>query len=302
MTCTDLERQDNYFNPLPPHGGRLFCAENNFSPMSFQSTPSAWRETKACCLCNIRRIYFNPLPPHGGRRVDAQYASAWIVHFNPLPPHGGRHDSRALLSWLKAFQSTPSAWRETVLFPFCFSPVKIFQSTPSAWRETLLLVFSTDHVEFQSTPSAWRETRWRLKNISTTPFQSTPSAWRETAPVSARLRTAVHFNPLPPHGGRHDSRALLSWLKAFQSTPSAWRETVLFPFCFSPVKIFQSTPSAWRETLLLVFSTDHVEFQSTPSAWRETSRIYGSVSIHSHFNPLPPHGGRQYRRCDPLRK
>ena len=39
-------------------------------------------------------------------------------NFNPLPPHGGRH------SWDKSdtetvqFQSTPSAWRETVTLSF----------------------------------------------------------------------------------------------------------------------------------------------------------------------------------------
>ena len=34
-------------------------------------------------------------------------------------------------------------------------------------------------------------------------FQSTPSAWRETA-LQARLTDLEqHFNPLPPHGGRH---------------------------------------------------------------------------------------------------
>ena len=35
-----------YFNPLPPHGGRLrpWCYQRHGQP--FQSTPSAWRETK----------------------------------------------------------------------------------------------------------------------------------------------------------------------------------------------------------------------------------------------------------------
>ena len=33
-----------------------------------------------------------------------------------------------------------------------------FQSTPSAWRETLLDAGVPENIVFQSTPSAWRET------------------------------------------------------------------------------------------------------------------------------------------------
>ena len=33
------------FNPLPPHGGRLSRLNRRLSLFSFQSTPSAWRET-----------------------------------------------------------------------------------------------------------------------------------------------------------------------------------------------------------------------------------------------------------------
>ena len=34
-----------YFNPLPPHGGRLLCLTFGQTLTTFQSTPSAWRET-----------------------------------------------------------------------------------------------------------------------------------------------------------------------------------------------------------------------------------------------------------------
>ena len=34
-----------------------------------------------------------------------------------------------------------------------------------------------------------------------------------------------YFNPLPPHGGRHDQNAYHVGDHVFQSTPSAWRET-----------------------------------------------------------------------------
>ena len=51
-------------------------------------------------------------------RMEGDYgysdASDKHRHFNPLPPHGGRRlrVRHGILTWL--FQSTPSAWRETV--------------------------------------------------------------------------------------------------------------------------------------------------------------------------------------------
>ena len=124
---------------------------------------------------------------------------------------------------------------------------------------------------FQSTPSAWRETGafppffWMEKV-----FQSTPSAWRETLFPEVRKGQCSHFNPLPPHGGRHHFRRSHVLTLSFQSTPSAWRETRPPSRSIFSDPVFQSTPSAWRETI-------------------ENSSSYTSVF---HFNPLPPHGGR----------
>ena len=95
----------------------------------------------------------------------------------------------------------------------------------------------------------------------------------------------VHFNPLPPYGGRPERRCLAMKRFKFQSTPSVWRET----FCSSAFRdtlSFQSTPSAWRETVQLLHLDMSVIFQSTPSAWRETHAIVrvdapNYISIHS---------------------
>ena len=57
---------------------------------TFQSTPSAWRETFITSLPPQLLFYFNPLPPHGGRHHLSFYALKVLLHFNPLPPHGGR--------------------------------------------------------------------------------------------------------------------------------------------------------------------------------------------------------------------
>ena len=172
-----------------------------------------------------RSEHFNPLPPYGGRRHHL-FAFRRSVHFNPLPPYGGRptakpqHFFRSGISihslrmegdspmrdcWIPLclFQSTPSAWRETVRIFLLPSAGTTFQSTPSAWRETTSLAVPSALTVFQSTPSAWRETVAKLKASMAASFQSTPSAWRETVGV------------LPVYQCRI----------GFQSTPSAWRET-----------------------------------------------------------------------------
>ena len=125
----------------------------------FQSTPSAWRETTSKIILHQpfqpisihslrmegdRRYaglrsdtgYFNPLPPHGGRPVQTLQRKKSVSYFNPLPPHGGRLDRcKTSIKYKMEFQSTPSAWRETLLSTTIF-PHNLFQSTPSAWRET----------------------------------------------------------------------------------------------------------------------------------------------------------------------
>ena len=145
-------------------------------------------------------------------------------------------------------------------------------------------------------------------------FQSTPSAWRETDILQAITHRLVYFNPLPPHGGRHAGKYVALDIVLFQSTPSAWRETInnensKYSSSFQSTPSawretvsekaagishrFQSTPSAWRETIQTYTALPTDEFQSTPSAWRETDSASRIFSPSSHFNPLPPHGGRQ---------
>ena len=184
-----------------------------------------------------------------------------------------------------------------------------FQSTPSAWRETQerqQLIIST---LFQSTPSAWRETEpeeepeeepdisihsLRMEGdgnalpqiISAILFQSTPSAWRETqgerhsgqcghisihslrmeGDITSSLSLLLDrdFNPLPPHGGRPCRR-----------TGS-----------HSPLYHFNPLPPHGGRQQRTSKNPTRKEFQSTPSAWRETGGGYGQrchadISIHS---------------------
>ena len=131
-----MRRCRRHFNPLPPHGGRpsvtsLFVLPGVISihslrmegdggkmtgdidMASFQSTPSAWRET----FFGLSRDRNSPVfqsTPSAWRETPAWFRSSHI--------------------WV--FQSTPSAWRETVETVSGGAAGRLFQSTPSAWRET----------------------------------------------------------------------------------------------------------------------------------------------------------------------
>ena len=101
---------------------------------------------------------FNPLPPHGGRHLR-NCLDDTHEYFNPLPPHGGRLGVVFSVS-VNAVISIHSLRMEGDTSPSINIPEsESFQSTPSAWRETLP---NFEHLErwmtFQSTPSAWRET------------------------------------------------------------------------------------------------------------------------------------------------
>ncbi len=45
------------------------------------------------------------------------------------------------------FQSTPSAWRETIRLYLTVHMESVFQSTPSAWRETYRKSLPVDNIE-----------------------------------------------------------------------------------------------------------------------------------------------------------
>ena len=102
-----------------------------------------------------------------------------------------------------------------------------------------------------------------------------------------------HFNPLPPHGGRHwcdehgidfeDISIHSLRMEGDSTTGTADR----------PRAAFQSTPSAWRETpplhILLYYK---MHFNPLPPHGGRPRNRYDSA-VYKHFNPLPPHGGRR---------
>ena len=125
----------------------------------------------------------------------------------------------------KAFQSTPSVWRETVVAAahlvrdMYFNPLPPYGGRlasdrndvrsrhfnplpPYGGRPWIEMPTCTHLSKFQSTPSVWRETSrhicvLRLDSISI------HSLRMEGDVISKLLPPEVaHFNPLPPYGGR----------------------------------------------------------------------------------------------------
>ena len=114
-----------------------------------------------------------------------------------------------------------------VLFSIFIIPRRAFQSTPSAWRETVAEVYFCLWLWYFNPlpPHGGRLGTQTEKNRSEV-FQSTPSAWRETSD----MRKCYHCIFISIHSLRMegDCSKLLTWRRrqGFQSTPSAWRETM----------------------------------------------------------------------------
>ena len=215
---------------------------------TFQSTPSAWRETEYIGAGTQQLRHFNPLPPHGGRRVLSWFGSIegdisihslrmegdttpdYIFRGLYISIHSLRMEGDVVLvnsgAVAFAFQSTPSAWRETFFaLPTTFHPFK-FQSTPSAWRETCCTTpVQKQSGHFNPLPPHGGRRVSRIFQVLMIYFNPLPPHGGRQAPVRLLIRQGRYFNPLPPHGGRRlrVRHGILTWL--FQSTPSAWRET-----------------------------------------------------------------------------
>ena len=138
----DQTNQGYNFNPLPPHGGR---PEPNLKLVTVPiSIHSLRMEGDSPIVTNIRNIsiHFNPLPPHGGR-LGISFFLNIANNFNPLPPHGGRHGRQKymIIGYYISIRSLRMEG-DPVTAPPCFALI-LFQSTPSAWRETMTLMYMT---------------------------------------------------------------------------------------------------------------------------------------------------------------
>ena len=132
----------------------------------------------------------------------------------------------------------------------------------------------------------------RRNHIDQHGFQSTPSAWRETDNIPALFSPEfISIHSLRMEGDCN-SHTVNAADVVFQSTPSAWRETSDLAINDS-VQLFQSTPSAWRETYFCFFRIWHQCISIHSLRMEGDLRYRLNNRIFSHFNPLPPHGGRR---------
>ena len=103
---------------------------------SFQSTPSAWRETRYFYSLRPHQGHFNPLPPHGGRLLQEGVKEMSVNNFNPLPPHGGRLPKSKAFVVLPLISIHSLRMEGDAMCCRTLDTPEAFQSTPSAWRET----------------------------------------------------------------------------------------------------------------------------------------------------------------------
>ena len=195
-----------------------------------------------------------------------------LRYFNPLPPCGGRRYRWICASFL-LYISIHSLRVEgdRCLFPASFNP-GLFQSTPSVWRETLLYL-DLDAEKRISIHSLRVEGDWILWHCCTLCRVISIHSLRVEgdAPGCVRQeRHPVHFNPLPPCGGRRHGKWNCQCSCGFQSTPSVWRETFAILCLQIPCYYFNPLP---------------------PCGGRRQVNNKHSLAPRD-FNPLPPCGGR----------
>ena len=236
----------------------------------FQSTPSAWRETQPLPAHRRQGGHFNPLPPHGGRRCSRRSQTV-LRHFNPLPPHGGRPDRRYCHGKRLCISIHSLRMEGDIRHNFRSSTSTAFQSTPSAWRETRLGLGyrCVDAISIHSlrmegdAPQILRCSR-RSHFNPLPPHGGRPlfeligglseeisihSLRMEGDPVVCvvSLGTIISIHSLRMEGDRSLFRRTVG--KAVISIHSLRMEGDHASISGTTlVRIFQSTPSAWRET------------------------------------------------------
>ena len=113
----------------------------------------------------------------------------------------------------------------------------------------------TSMKSFQSTPSAWRETYVSSDAFAASHISIHSLRMEGDRPHPRWTQFRSHFNPLPPHGGRH-------WIDGFFDK-----------FAKISIHSLRMEGDYWISVTLL----ESFSFQSTPSAWRETGKIQGNL-------------------------
>ena len=146
-----------------------------------------------------RNISIHSLRMEGDNRRQQPQAKA--SHFNPLPPHGGRLDKITEQDYADLFQSTPSAWRETILTlgicaAACIS-IHSLRMEGDCGRQCLVCYLHISIHSLRMEGDALRSSRMPDRRY----FNPLPPHGGRPIRSWIPMRRC-HFNPLPPHGGR----------------------------------------------------------------------------------------------------
>ena len=169
------------FNPLPPCGGRPADNLALKAGVTFQSTPSVWRETT--------------YPASRG------FACAVQISIHSLRVEGDANPITSAFNRFQ-FQSTPSVWRETALRTALEGLVYDFNPLPPCGGRRAGYRPEDKDDEFQSTPSVWRETKTCKCSLRFSVISIHSLRVEGDSFPLASLYASGNFNPLPPCGGR----------------------------------------------------------------------------------------------------
>ena len=191
------------------------------------------------------------------------------------------------------FQSTPSVWRETVIWEMQRKRRKYFNPLPPCGGRHVIAPNSHLVQYFNPLPPCGGRRQCAAAALHTDTISIHSLRVEGDGSNTASTPALRNFNPLPPCGGRpchaqtrpHVSRISIHSLRV--EGDDAARVLSLTS------KPFQSTPSVWRETLQ--------SFCDSPQGWISihSLRVEGDSILRSaqpagsNFNPLPPCGGRQ---------
>ena len=192
------------------------------------------------------------------------------MYFNPLPPHGGRHVNNYVFRFDNGFQSTPSAWRETIRPP----PL---QSAEWISIHSLRMEGDVNHIQctgnvYHFNPLPPHGGRHLIAISLHTPFVISIHSLRMEGDVLllTQWKHNVYFNPLPPHGGRPSGK--------------------LFTSPTYSISIHSLRMEGDDILILRILRTCHFN-PLPPHGGRPVKIVPNSVAVEN-FNPLPPHGGR----------
>ena len=217
---------------------------------TFQSTPSAWRETNHPRLKKkCRAISIHSLRMEGDRQKKIRHPATMIISIHSLRMEGDR----------------------ITLKVDCQESISIHSLRMEGDSSNATVGNYLIHISIHSL---------RMEGDSYVRFST---------------RRTGHFNPLPPHGGRHAFKYLWRHEKKFQSTPSAWRETNSHCVLFWNADNFNPLPPhggrLQKDVNNYVFR--FISIHSLRMEGDGVVSLFGKV-VGKYFNPLPPHGGRQH--------